>query len=95
MFTHPDLMSIVAKQHLKELAEQASKHRLAAELRRGRRQRWPSLNRKADRTAAALDRKAALDREAARDRFAALDRKALKEREESKSDHRAAAGRLG
>jgi hypothetical protein len=51
MFTHPDLMSIVAKQHLKELAEEASKHRLAAELRRGRRQRWPARGRKADPSA--------------------------------------------
>ena len=88
-------MSIVAKQHVKDLAEQASKHRLAAELRRGRRQRWPSPNRKADSTAAALDRKVALDHDAARDRYAALDRKALKEREHNNSDHRATAGRLG
>ena len=94
MFTHPDLMSIVSKQHLKELADQASKHRLAAELRRGRRQLWPARDLKAERNTV-LDRDAALKREATRDRFAALDRKALKEREESKSDHRAAAGRLG
>ena len=42
MFTPLVFMSIVAEQHVKDLAEQASKHRLAAELRRGRRQRWPA-----------------------------------------------------
>ena len=41
MFTNTDLLVAAAKQHVDELLEEASRHRLAASLRRGRRQLWP------------------------------------------------------
>jgi hypothetical protein len=41
MLTYPELTAIVAKQHANELIEEASRYRLAAALRRGRRQLWP------------------------------------------------------
>ncbi len=49
MFTHPDLVTIVAKQHVNDLIEDASKHRLASALRRGRRQRGPDSQRPASK----------------------------------------------
>jgi hypothetical protein len=47
MFTHPDLLAIVAKQHVNEMIEEASKHNLATALRRSRRQRGPDSRRPA------------------------------------------------
>jgi hypothetical protein len=41
MFNHPDLMLLMAREHNRELVEQASRHRLARALRRGTRQLWP------------------------------------------------------
>jgi hypothetical protein len=41
MLSYPELTAIVAKQHSNELIEEASRYRLAAALRRGRRQLWP------------------------------------------------------
>jgi hypothetical protein len=106
MYTHPDLMSIAAKQHLQELAEEASKYRLAAALRRGRRQRSPAHDREADhgirrdaergaRRASAADALVALDRKATRDSKVVADNNIQKVRDDSKSVHPAAAGRLG
>ena len=54
MLSYPELTAVVAKQHADELREEASRYRLAAALRRGRRQLWPdSLPRQtvADRAA--------------------------------------------
>ncbi len=47
MFTQPDLLVIVAKQHVNEMIEEASRHNLAAALRRSRRQRGPDSQRPA------------------------------------------------
>ncbi len=47
MFTHTDLLVSAAKQHVDDLIEEASRHRLAASLRRGRRQLWPESKAKA------------------------------------------------
>ena len=41
MYSHPELLTSMARQHTQELVEQASRHRLATALRRGRRQLWP------------------------------------------------------
>ncbi len=38
---HYQLMSLLAHEHIQELNEQASRHRLATALRRGRRKLWP------------------------------------------------------
>jgi hypothetical protein len=38
---HYQLMTLLAHDHIQELTEEASRHRLARALRRGRRQLWP------------------------------------------------------
>jgi hypothetical protein len=48
MFTHTDLLTSAAKQHVDELIEEASRHRLAASLRRGRRQLFPESHAPAE-----------------------------------------------
>jgi hypothetical protein len=45
MFIHPDLLVIVARQHMKELSDAAAEDRLAASASRGRRRRWPGRHR--------------------------------------------------
>jgi len=49
MFTHPDTMIMLAKHHVDELIEEASRQRLAASFRHTRRQRWPGLHRRSSR----------------------------------------------
>jgi hypothetical protein len=41
MFTHPEVLATMAKQHIDELVNEAARNRLATALRRSRRQRWP------------------------------------------------------
>lgn len=41
MYGSPELLSRLAHEHTVELIEEASRHRLATALRRGRRQLWP------------------------------------------------------
>jgi hypothetical protein len=41
MMYHHQMLAGVAHEHIDELVEQASRHRLATALRRGRRQLWP------------------------------------------------------
>jgi hypothetical protein len=38
---HYQLLTLLAQEHIQELNEQASRHRLATALRRGRRKLWP------------------------------------------------------
>jgi hypothetical protein len=45
MMYHPALLSQIAHEHIDALVEEASRHRLASALRRGRRQLWPDSNR--------------------------------------------------
>jgi hypothetical protein len=39
--THPAILTNLAEQHVEQLVDQATTHRLAAVLSRSRRQRWP------------------------------------------------------
>jgi hypothetical protein len=52
--THPSVLSDLAAQHVNELVHEANTHRLAAALRRSRRQRWPDDHLPAERGTAAL-----------------------------------------
>ena len=45
MMYHPTLLSQIAHERVEALVEEASRHRLASALRRGRRQLWPDSNR--------------------------------------------------
>jgi hypothetical protein len=48
MFTaHPAVLTNLAEQHIETLVQDATTHRLAAVLSRGRRQRWPDDQPKA------------------------------------------------
>jgi hypothetical protein len=52
MMVHEDLVAASARYRIDELIEEASRYRLAAALRRGRRQLWPgSLSPKSQRSA--------------------------------------------
>jgi hypothetical protein len=42
---HYQLLTLLAQEHIQELNEQASRHRLATALRRGRRKLWPESRR--------------------------------------------------
>jgi hypothetical protein len=55
MFTHPEALATMARQHIDELVDEAARNRLAAQLRRSRRQRWPASHR----TASTADHRAA------------------------------------
>ena len=47
MSIHQDLAAAAARYHIDDLIEEASRYRLAAALRRGRRQLWPESKRAA------------------------------------------------
>jgi hypothetical protein len=41
MMVYPEMLTAVARQHVDQLIEEASRYRLSASLRKGRRQLWP------------------------------------------------------
>ena len=49
MFTHPDLLIDIARQHTAELIDEADKQRLASRLRRGKHRRPPDNRRAGQR----------------------------------------------
>jgi hypothetical protein len=63
MFTHPEALATMVRQHIDELVDEAARNRLAAQLRRSRRQRWPASHRTAStadhRTASTADHRTA------------------------------------